>query len=824
MSSTDLGRGPRVRPAGEAMFSIIITEKGGTERRESYDRTEINVGRVQGNDLMLPKGNVSKRHARLLFRDGRFIVTDLKSTNGTYVNGRKIAQATIVREGDKIYIGDFVMRIEMAGSLGGPSPSQEGAMPSSDPASNDSRISPAGQSAAAGDPHQGRPTNPPMGPPTAAPPPVAAPVPAPVAAQQQAIPAPPPPQAAPVPPTPIAGPSIPQPAPLPSTPLPQPTSQPLSAPQAVVSSGPVVGLPPGAPDGISHFPLERDPDEAAYGSVPSPPRVPSGNLPVRPSGLPARPSAAPGMSPQPAAVSPSPGNPPVSISTPAPAAIVSSAPAPLVSPPSSAVPSPPLQHPRIESAPLDSSRNQSAIPVPTPSSPGSFASAVPPPNATAFPPVPPSAQRKPEDRADQAKAAARRALVARLVEGLEAKVDLRPVAQGDSIPPQLEAAVDRALRDVAGSMGAEGPGALELDQALADARREVCELGPISAWLEDEDVSEIQIVRHDHVVAVTAKKTIVADLAFASPTSLDRVLRRLCVRAGKPLGDGEIFVDRRLQRGARLFAVLAQAEGAGTMITIRKPQRADQTLDDLVRAGAISRVVASFLAQAVGARANILVTGAFGSGAKTLLGALAAAGSLEDRFVVLQEDDELIFNQPHTVSVLLGDTAEEGARAVRAALRAHPDRLVIGSFAGHVVTEVVDAVGDGIEGVMAAARAPTLRHLAARLPADIAATRVGISLEVAREWLASAFDLVIEVAKLRDGRMRIMRVGELAVDGGQLVIRDIFAFVVERVATGGAVEGSFVSTGHVPSFAEDLSQRGAPFDPGLFKPTSKGPR
>src|ERR1700733_8315757 len=101
------------------MFSIIISEKGGAERRETYDRTEINVGRVQGNDLMLPKGNVSKRHARLLFRDGRFIVTDLKSTNGTYVNGRKIAQATIVREGDKIYIGDFVLRIE-AGVGSGP--------------------------------------------------------------------------------------------------------------------------------------------------------------------------------------------------------------------------------------------------------------------------------------------------------------------------------------------------------------------------------------------------------------------------------------------------------------------------------------------------------------------------------------------------------------------------------------------------------------------------------------------------------------------------------------------------------------------------------
>src|SRR5438045_3915676 len=98
------------------MFSIIISEKGGAERRETFDKNEINVGRVQGNDLMLPKGNVSKHHARLLYRDGRFIVTDLKSTNGTYVNGRKIAQATIVREGDKIYIGDFVLRLDTGGA------------------------------------------------------------------------------------------------------------------------------------------------------------------------------------------------------------------------------------------------------------------------------------------------------------------------------------------------------------------------------------------------------------------------------------------------------------------------------------------------------------------------------------------------------------------------------------------------------------------------------------------------------------------------------------------------------------------------------------
>ncbi|MBI2394415.1 MAG: FHA domain-containing protein, partial [Deltaproteobacteria bacterium] len=93
-------------------FAVIISEKGGQERREVFDKNEISIGRVQGNDLLLPKGNVSKRHARIVFRDGRFIVTDLKSTNGSYVNGHRIAQATIVREGDKIYIGDFILKVE----------------------------------------------------------------------------------------------------------------------------------------------------------------------------------------------------------------------------------------------------------------------------------------------------------------------------------------------------------------------------------------------------------------------------------------------------------------------------------------------------------------------------------------------------------------------------------------------------------------------------------------------------------------------------------------------------------------------------------------
>ena len=40
--------------------------------------------------MILPKGNISKRHSRIVLKDGKFIIVDLKSTNGTYVNGKKI--------------------------------------------------------------------------------------------------------------------------------------------------------------------------------------------------------------------------------------------------------------------------------------------------------------------------------------------------------------------------------------------------------------------------------------------------------------------------------------------------------------------------------------------------------------------------------------------------------------------------------------------------------------------------------------------------------------------------------------------------------------
>src|SRR5512135_3436419 len=93
------------------MVNLSLTEKGGSTNELSFEKAEVTVGRVRGNDIVLPKGNVSKHHCRLLARDGEIVVEDLHSTNGTYVNGRKIAEATPLSPGDKVFVGDFIMRI-----------------------------------------------------------------------------------------------------------------------------------------------------------------------------------------------------------------------------------------------------------------------------------------------------------------------------------------------------------------------------------------------------------------------------------------------------------------------------------------------------------------------------------------------------------------------------------------------------------------------------------------------------------------------------------------------------------------------------------------
>jgi pilus assembly protein CpaF len=119
--------------------------------------------------------------------------------------------------------------------------------------------------------------------------------------------------------------------------------------------------------------------------------------------------------------------------------------------------------------------------------------------------------------------------------------------------------------------------------------------------------------------------------------------------------------------------------------------------------------------------------------------------------------------------------------------------------------------------------AASLRRGLARLPAELSAARPGLGVAAAKEWITGTFDVLVDVARLRDGRQRVIRVAEpIGVIDGEIALRDIFTFVIERTATGGSVEGTFQATGVAPRVVGDMTARGIHVDSGVFsRPPSR---
>lgn len=617
------------------VFTVVISEKGGAERREVFDRPEITMGRVQGNDLTLPKGNVSKKHARLLFRDGRFIVTDMNSTNGTYVNRRRISQATIVREGDRIYVGDFVLRIEMT----------EG-----------------GEAA---------------------------------------------------------------------------------APSEVSSSGPLpTQHAPSSSDGVEEVvsaePVDSDVD-VRMPKVPGPPRVPATTTPSRLDSI------------------------------------------------SEDSVSAPMHFPQEQSRPSIDSRQLAS----TQDSPGLVVDS------------------------------AQRAAVVAVCQRVEGMLDARSLDEiDDAVVARVERLIDEQSRSLRGT--GEIGAAVAADRLVKDVRAELLELGPLRGLMDDPEVTSVTASRFDRVIATRAGRQVAVEPAFSSEASLRRIVARLCATAGTPQGQHETVVERRLADGTRVSAVLGAGALAGALLVLQKPRRVSVTLDDLVRSGTISRAMATFLLFCVQGRANMLIIGPRDAGVPALSSALAAAGG-DTELVAVEDVDSLVTPGPHVTRLSIDRGTDDGARLIHVASRIEGSRLVVELGSSDVVAGVLEVIGEGADGVVAIARAPGIRRAVARLTAEVAAGRAGTSAAAAREWIASAFDIVVETSRLRDGRQRVLRIAELSgVEGDEIHPQDIFTFNVERTAAGGAIEGTFTASGTVPRVVEEMNSRGVLVETSLFtRPPSR---
>lgn len=769
------------------MFTILIQEKGGEQRRMVFNKPEVTIGRVQGNDIVLPKGNVSKRHARIVLKDGKFIIVDLKSTNGTYVNGRKITSPLVVKDSDKIYIGDFIVGVdEAAGSDDGPSETTTSppgpdrlATPQRPPPPTEAVASPMPMPGGMGGGMGGPPMGGPMGGGMGGPPePAAAP--------------PPGPGPGTLPPRPLGGPNRPPPGAPREIPPREPPAprEPLGGPLGGPRDMPPVAPPPSD--------LRTRPPGVRPGGTMPPPMAP---IPNPAANIP--PLASPAASDPhfPPAPMPPPG--PLSGSMPA-AAPPAIAPVP-AAPPAAVVPLK-ANNARPQPAPAAPVANNAAHAAPV---------SAPIKRAVAGRPLSSVSKRGVVLEPLDPKVVKMLDLQSNILERLRTKLDLDKVPLERLHEEELWQKAERATIDLVETLETSGelPKYIDQDALIKETLNEALALGPLEDLFADEGIDEIMIDRRDRVVVGKSGHLRGSGKAFSSDDVFERVVKRLVHEAGAVIDESRPVVDMRMRDGTRLTAAVAPVAARGACLVLKKPAASSPTLQDLVAQGALSGGMADFLSTCVAARRNVLVCGGPGSGKTTLVGALAAAAPAGERIVSVEEVAELAIARDEWIQLETrpsnGKTSEIDMSALLdTALRLMPDRLVIGEVRGREALAVVQALNSSVDGALVAMTGEGANAALHRLATLARATQHVASDAALRELVASAFEIVVYVGRGVDGALKVHSIEEISsVSDSHFDTEAVFAHK----------DGTFAATGKVPRFYSELEARGIPADQAVFR-------
>jgi pilus assembly protein CpaF len=689
------------------MFTIVIQEKGGEQRRMVFNKTEITIGRVQGNDIVLPKGNVSKRHARIVLKDSKFIIVDLKSTNGTYVNGRKITSPLVVKDSDKIYIGDFIIGVDEAASgeaAGDGGSDVATAPPPMGVEKAGAQLLESGASASAsGRVH--RPTeggsvpslavdSPPVRTPPQVTPPMAGP-----------------PMAAPPGARPVPGPV--------SPPRPRPAGGTLPPPMVPMGGIPPLSAPPMGPPPMGPPPMGPPP------MGPPPMAIP----PAMASPLPAMTEIAP---PAPPLLSPP--SPAISAPLPASSTVTSTGASPIVA---GARKRAPTAMRRVNARPVPVVQNRGVV--------------VPPLDAKAV---------KMLDL--------QTAILERVRSKLD--LDKLPVERlaDEDMWQRAERVIVDMVQSLEAS--GEVPNYIEHDLLIKETINEALGLGPLEDLLADDSIDEIIVDRKDRVIVGKDGQLRGAGKAFSSDDVVVRVIERLVAPSGVSLAQHPM-VDVRLRDGSRLTAAVPPISTRGPCLVLKKPMARPVTLQELTSAGALSSAIAEFLAMAVKARRNILVCGGPSSGKTSVVAALAHASSTGERIISVEQVSELALARDEWVALECrpADGRNQAITLddlVQKAIRMHPDRLVIGEVIGSEALSIATSLASTIDGATAAVAGEGALAALGRM-ALLARTHSDVADSVARELVAQAFEVVIHVARGSDGKMRVVAVDEVIASGEQ---------------------------------------------------------
>jgi pilus assembly protein CpaF len=246
----------------------------------------------------------------------------------------------------------------------------------------------------------------------------------------------------------------------------------------------------------------------------------------------------------------------------------------------------------------------------------------------------------------------------------------------------------------------------------------------------------------------------------------------------------------------------------------------------LIENKALTKDIAEMLEMCVNARLNVLISGGTGSGKTTLLNALSAYIPENERIVTIEDSAELQLQQPHVVRLETRPPNIEGKGEVtqrdlvRNTLRMRPDRIVIGEVRGGEAIDMLQAMNTGHDGSLTTIHANTPRDALARLETMIQMTGMRLSDRAMRQQIASALDLVLQVARMSDGSRRVTSISEITgMEGETITMQEIFQYERTGIDSQGQVLGRFRPTGIRPRFAERLKSCGLQLPRTFFEET-----
>ncbi|MGM0429252.1 MAG: CpaF family protein [Pseudomonadota bacterium] len=376
-------------------------------------------------------------------------------------------------------------------------------------------------------------------------------------------------------------------------------------------------------------------------------------------------------------------------------------------------------------------------------------------------------------------------------------------ARLDTRDPNIDEMNESELRVYAESFLKEKTNAPDRD--IKDAVAEVIGLGPIERLLADDTVSEIMVNSFEHIYVERAGKLEKALEQFSNEGALRRAIDKIVLPLGRHVDEASPMVDARLPDGSRVNAVLAPLATKGSCLTIRKFTNKSLTIEDLISGNSLTKQAAEFLKFAVRCRQNIIVSGGTGTGKTTLLNVLSQEISEEERILTIEDAAELRLHHSNLISLEARPKNQEGVGAISIrelvinALRMRPDRLVVGECRGPEALDMLQAMNTGHAGSLSTVHANSARDALRRLEIMVLMGGIELPVSALRQQIASAIDLVVQIARQPDGRRAVISINEVTgIDDDVLQMSALFEYSNNQ--------NSLVSNQTLCKFAEEQTE------------------